>query len=38
MVGAQSFVPSGTSVRVLGYCRPDRGKTPAGNDRMVVPA
>ncbi|MGZ4154215.1 MAG: extracellular solute-binding protein [Actinomycetota bacterium] len=38
MVGAQWFLPAGTSTNVLGYWWPEDGKGPVGSDAMVVPA
>jgi spermidine/putrescine transport system substrate-binding protein len=38
IVGAQWFLPPGTSTNVLGYWWPEDGKGPVGNDTMVIPA
>ena len=38
IVGAQWYLPKGTGTDVLGYWRPDTGKTMIGNDLLVVPA
>jgi spermidine/putrescine transport system substrate-binding protein len=36
IVGAQWFLPAGTSANVLGYWWPEDGKGPVGNDTMVI--
>ena len=37
IVGAQWYLPKGVSTDVLGYWRPENGKTMIGNDLLVVP-
>jgi spermidine/putrescine transport system substrate-binding protein len=37
IVGAKWYLPKGVSKDVLGYWRPDSGKTMIGNDLLVVP-
>jgi spermidine/putrescine transport system substrate-binding protein len=38
IVGAQWYLPKGTDWSVLGYWRPENGKTMVGNDLLAVPA
>jgi len=38
IVGAQWYLPKGVGTDVLGFWRPDRGKTMIGNDLLVVPS
>jgi spermidine/putrescine transport system substrate-binding protein len=37
IVGAQSYLPSGTGTDVLGYWRPEDGQTMIGNDLLSIP-
>lgn len=37
IVGAQSYLPNGVSTDVLGYWRPEDGKTMIGNDLFAIP-
>ena len=37
IVGAQWYLPPGTGTDVLGYWRPETGKTMIGNDLLVIP-
>jgi len=38
IVGGVNYLPKGTGTDVLGYWRPENGKTMIGNDLLVVPA
>jgi spermidine/putrescine transport system substrate-binding protein len=38
IVGAKWYLPKDTSRDVLGYWRPENGKTMIGNDLLVIPA
>jgi spermidine/putrescine transport system substrate-binding protein len=38
IVGAQWYLPNGTSTDVLGYWRPDMTQDMIGNDLLVIPA
>jgi spermidine/putrescine transport system substrate-binding protein len=38
IVGAQWYLPKGTDWSVLGYWRPENGKTMVGNDLLAIPA
>ena len=38
IVGAQNYLPTGVGTDVLGYWRPESGKTMIGNDLLAVPA
>jgi spermidine/putrescine transport system substrate-binding protein len=38
IVGAQWYLPKGTSTDVLGYWRPDMSQDMIGNDLLVIPA
>ena len=37
IVGAQCYLPNGTGTDVLGYWRPEDGKTMIGNDLLAIP-
>ena len=37
IVGAQWYLPNNTPKSVLGYWRPDNGKTMVGNDLLAIP-
>ena len=37
IVGAQWYLPKGTGTDVLGYWRPETGKTMIGNDLLAIP-
>ena len=37
IVGAQFYLPNGTGTDVLGYWRPEDGKTMIGNDLLAIP-
>jgi spermidine/putrescine transport system substrate-binding protein len=37
IVGAQFYLPKGTSTDVLGYWRPENGATMIGNDTLAIP-
>jgi spermidine/putrescine transport system substrate-binding protein len=37
IVGAQWYLPNGTSTDVLGYWRPENGQTMIGNDTLAIP-
>jgi len=37
IVGGVNYLPKGTGTDVLGYWRPENGKTMIGNDLLVVP-
>jgi len=38
IVGAQWYLPKGVTTDVLGYWRPEPGKTMISNDTLVIPA
>src|SRR5262249_37069619 len=37
IVGGQNYLPKGVSTDVLGYWRPENGKTMIGNDLLAIP-
>ena len=37
IVGAQWYLPTGTTTDVLGYWRPETGQTMIGNDTLAIP-
>jgi len=38
IVGAQWYLPKGVGTDILGYWRPENGKTMVGNDLLAIPA
>jgi spermidine/putrescine transport system substrate-binding protein len=37
IVGAQQYLPTGTTADILGYWKPEDGKTMIGNDLLAIP-